>query len=55
MVELDAGEESVPPETDCKACWEFGTTDTDVERDEFRSDRPLCPLTEVVFGDFSLR
>lgn len=53
MVELDAEEESDPPETDCKACWVFGTIDTDVERDALRKDRPLCPLTEVVFGDFS--
>lgn len=53
MVELDAGEESGPPQTACEACLEFGTTDTDVGRDEFRSDRPLGPLTPVVFGDFS--
>lgn len=53
MLELDVEEESAPPETDCRACWVFGTTDTDVGRDEFRKDRPLCPLTEVVFGDFS--
>lgn len=53
MVELDAEEESAPPETDCKACWEFGAIDTDVGSDELRKGRPLCPLTEVVFGDFS--
>lgn len=53
MVELDAEEESAPPEKDCRAFWEFGTIDTDVGRDEFRKDKPLCPLTEVVFGDFS--
>lgn len=53
MVELDAEEESATPETDCRACWVFGTIDMDVGRDEFRKDRPLCPLTEVVFGDFS--
>lgn len=52
VVELDAVEESAPPETDCK-CWEFGTMDTVVERDEFRKDRPACPPNEVVFGDFS--
>lgn len=51
VLELDNGEESPPPDTDCKACWEFGTADTDVGRDEFRKDRPLCP--EFVFGDFS--
>lgn len=51
--ELDAEEESAPPETDCRACWEFGTIETDVGRDEFRKDRPLWPVTEVVFGDFS--
>lgn len=53
MLELGKGEESPPPEIDCRACWEFGMIDTDVGRDEFKKDRPLCPLTEVVFGDFS--
>lgn len=53
MLELDAEEESPPPGKDCRAFWEFGTIDTDVLSDEFRKDRPLCPLTEVVFGDFS--
>lgn len=51
MEELDAEEESAPPEKDCRAFWEFGTIDEG--RDEFRKDKPLCPLTEVVFGDFS--
>lgn len=53
VLELDAEEESPPPETDCRPCGEFGTIDTDVGRDEFRKDKPLCPLTEVVFEDFS--
>lgn len=53
VVELDKEEESPPPETDCKACRAFGTLDTDGGREEFRKDRPLFPLTEVVFGDFS--
>lgn len=46
-------EESPPPETDCKACREFGTMDPEVGREEFRMDSPPCPLTEVVLGDFS--
>jgi len=53
LVELDAEEESAPPEKDCIAFWEFVTIDTDVGRDEVRKDRPLCPLTDVAFEDFS--
>lgn len=53
MLELGKGDESPPPEPDCRPCWEFGTIETDVGRDEFRKDRPLCPLIEVVFVDFS--
>ena len=53
VVELDAEEESGPPQTAWEACLEFGTTDTDVGRDELRSDRPPGPLAPVVFGDFS--
>ena len=53
MVELDKGDKSPPPEIDCRAFWEFGTIETDVGRAEFRRERPLCPLIEVVFVDFS--
>lgn len=52
LLELDA-EDSPPLEADCRACCEFGTIGTDVGRGGFRKDRLLCPLTEVVFGDFS--
>lgn len=53
-VEAEPEEEgSTPAEKDCRAFWEFWTIDTDVGRDEFRKDSPLCPVTEVVFGDFS--
>lgn len=53
LLELDAEEDSPPLEADCRACCEFGTIGTDVGSGVLRKERPLCPLTEVVFGDFS--
>lgn len=54
LVELNAVEQSIIPETDCKEWCEFGAPDTDLESDGFRSDRPTCTPAEE-FGDFSLR
>lgn len=53
---LDAEEDptvAAPPEADCRACWDVETIDTDEGRDEFRKDKLLCALTEILFGDFS--